>query len=244
MSTVYFVSNDNNDDVEMSGSERAHMDIESSKYYLTALADYSRVELYNSIENIEDQYFKNYEENAFKESLFSAINTNSGGLVFKKDGYTVSSFALRMNTAFRMGSDPLKLMARIHAQCEINTYVKPENFEWLSGIVKEGLETGLYRKGYGWEDLIELLSCAESAIVTSFSVAEEFPNRTITNLTEEDWDKLNYSEQFNVAFKSLEESNKEYLLEMTPENWDDYYFESNISANDLERELKINIVLK
>jgi hypothetical protein len=43
-------------------------------------------------------------------------------------------FSAILNTTLAIGSDPLKLYARLHGQCEVHTFVEGKNRNWLADI--------------------------------------------------------------------------------------------------------------
>jgi hypothetical protein len=155
-------------------------------------------------------------------------------------------FALHLNTAYFMGSDSVKLAARLHGQCELHTYVEGPNRQWLADIIKEGRSFKFYRDEMGWEGVIELLeSASDGPVVTSFSVTEQFPNRYIADwnaptLTDEDgeeyedddaWYNLPEEERWQMAMKGLRQERGG--LEMKPDNWKEFHFGHGLDANQL-----------
>jgi hypothetical protein len=110
-------------------------------------------------------------------------------------GREIDTFSLALNTAMVVGSDQIRLLARLHGQCELHGWIDGPNRAWLADIIQGGLDTGLYRKGYwhggaadierrwvsqGWEDVIELLrSRDDEPVVMSYSVCDGFPNQEI-----------------------------------------------------------------
>lgn len=169
------------------------------------------------------------------------------------DGTKVSNvnvFQTTLNTALAVGSDPLKLYARLHGQCEVHAFVEGENRKWLADIIQRGLDIGLYRtvpRGYdGWEAVVTMLRKRDDEpVVTSYSVCESFPNHTIVqnagliNLpfyTDEDgkvyedeydidpWEDLTDEERWNLGMNAIRLN--EGWLELTPKHWDwpDWYF--------------------
>lgn len=65
--------------------------------------------------------------------------------------------ALAANTALVLGSDAVKMAARIHAQCEIHGYFEGKNRKWAADIVRKGRQAGIFRANMGWEEVIDLL---------------------------------------------------------------------------------------
>lgn len=101
-------------------------------------------------------------------------------------GRALSTFTLALNTALKLGSDPVKLGARIHGQCELNCWVDGPNRAWMADIIDHGLETGVYRTGpedasQGWEDVaVFLRSSTEEPVVLYDSIGSEgFPSAYI-----------------------------------------------------------------
>lgn len=118
------------------------------------------------------------------------------------NGHPIDSFSLCLNTAMRYGSDPVKLAARIHGQCEIHCYVEGIDRWWLADLIQEGLDTQVFRKGIwyadgatvsdnpatmpgrkwsdqGWGDVQRLLRDRDDEpVVMSYSVCDQFPNRS------------------------------------------------------------------
>lgn len=149
-------------------------------------------------------------------------------------------FEMSLNTAFRLGSDPVRLGARLHGQCEIHAYVEGWNRAWLADIIREGRQVGFYREGMGWKRLIDfLLSSDYNPIVTSYSVTESFPNQHVAaydppflddGVPDYDaWYDLSNEVQWDLAMKGLRA--EEGGLELDPGSWDDFYFGDGLDAN-------------
>lgn len=124
---------------------------------------------------------------------------SDGDPVLSWRGRPIDTFALRLNTALRYGSDPMRLAARIHGQCEIHAYVEGVNRAWLANLVQQGLDDRVYRAGIwytdrsgvnpaarpdrrwsdqGWDEVIKLLRDRDDEpVVMSYSVCDGFPNR-------------------------------------------------------------------
>lgn len=194
----------------------------------------------------------------------TAWNVDLGGtplLTWK--GEKLSPWQISLNTVMAVGSDPVKLMARLHAQCEIHAWVDEANREWLAKIIEAGRRSGVMRPEAGWEEVVELLrdDDAPGEVVTWYSVTESFPNPYVAEWQpgdlignalddaiasgeveepdadeEEDaWEK--WSEL--PADKQWElamaklRERKDYGLELKPDGWDDYYFGRSITVMDL-----------
>lgn len=95
---------------------------------------------------------------------------------------TVSS--LFLNTALTVGSDALRLLAFIHAQCEIHGWFAGPNREWVADIITKGRADSLLRADMGWEGLVDFLRADQTEpVVMSYSVCEQFPNSTAAQWT-------------------------------------------------------------
>lgn len=146
-----------------------------------------------------------------------------------ENGRPLKSFSLILNTALAVGSDPVALMARLSAQCEIHCYVEGPNRDWMAGLIEQGRATGLYRSGAGWEDVVTLLRLRDDQpVVCSYSVTESFPNPGIANWSppspdnddeEPDWDAwydIPDAEQWAMGVAGLRRE-PDRGLELSPE---------------------------
>jgi hypothetical protein len=150
-------------------------------------------------------------------------------------------FSMALNTAMAIGSDAVRLAARIHGQCEIHAFVEEESRHWLAGIVAQAQQFGIFRPGMGWDDVIEHLRRShDGPVVLSYSVTERFPDESdaIDGGTwvrpegedgEPDWDAwyhLPIAERWDLAMVGLRNTAQEKWLELRPDWWDypDMYF--------------------
>lgn len=238
MSRVYFHSPE--DEAIVRGSERAYMGICISDWFESTLAIPRFFEANSPIFNFipKDSYL--YRDLAsldprdwlrFRES-FRAWLGSSGDRSFVIGNYKVDLFGAQLNTAYLMGSDAVKLMARLHGQCEVHCYVESQNREWLAQIIERGLATAIYRKDQGWEDAIALLRNGHnSPVVTSYNVCEQFPNAYIAGFEapideegEKNWDAwydLKPEAQWELGMQGIKGKGG---LELKPDNWNDFYF--------------------
>lgn len=161
-------------------------------------------------------------------------------------GKELDPFTINLNTAYYMGSDEVKLAARLHGQCEIHAYVEGANKQWLADIIKRGRSFKFFRDGMGWDSAISLLEKeAITPVVTSYSVCDQFPNSGIANFDypilpdgEENYDAwydLPPLEQWEMAMIGLRESGRS--LELSPDNWDEFYFADGTDANMIVHKL-------
>lgn len=149
------------------------------------------------------------------------------------DGEKLPAWEIGLNSAMKTGSDAVKLMARLHAQCEIHAYVKGQNRVWLSNIIAAGRASGILRADMGWDPVIELLRADHvGTVVTSYSVCRQFPNPNIIGATEEQWEGMTLDRQWNECVAALESGDG--LLELQPENWLGYVFGRGVNGFMLE----------
>lgn len=168
---------------------------------------------------------------------------------FVVGNYKVNLFGAQLNTAYLLGSDPVKLMARLHGQCELHCYVEAENRRWLAEIIKRGLKTGIYRLDQGWESVISLLeNGCNSPAVTSYSVCDQFPNRFAANFNppldedgEENWDAwydLTLESQWDLSMQGMRNEPRR-SLELNPKTWETFYFSHGWDAFKLNQLLSV-----
>lgn len=232
MSAVYFHSLES-DTVRVSGSERAYASIlttnlMASIFELSISSDSFRRKLIETLP--EDSYVQETDRllNWLKSSTF-------GNAKLTVNGETLDVFSLSLNTAIACGGDAIRLLARIHGQCEIHCYVEGSNRKWLAEIIKNGLETKVLRDGMGWNNVVSaLLLSDKTPIVCSYSVTESFPNRYVAKHSDnrggEDWYEMSYGAQWEMAIGELR---KESGLEITPDRWNDFRFTHCKSAFDI-----------
>lgn len=149
------------------------------------------------------------------------------------DEKPVEPWIVALNTAMVIGSDPVRLCARLHGQCEIHCWIDGPNRAWLAGIIEDGRENGIFRSGMGWEDVIELLrSRADDPAVCSYSVTDQFPNPYIAKWPHEQdgWYALGDETKWSLAMAELR---KDRDLELKPDNWAQVRFGSGINAFQL-----------
>jgi len=169
---------------------------------------------------------------AFEETLSTCIRVGDiggGGELFPG----VDLFTASLNTAIALGSDPVKLAARIHGQCEIHLWFAAADAPFIADIMAQGLAIGIYRAGMGWDKVIDLLRLPDVGdVVLSYSVTESFPDSYIAiddrlsppidwtdskgwdaarreaadvehETREQVWDEMSDDEQWNAAMRGL-----------------------------------------
>lgn len=120
-------------------------------------------------------------------SLRTAMNVN--GLTIMWHGVELRSKDIDLNTALVAGSDQVALAAKIHGWCESHAWVEGPDRGWLADLIECGLDTGLYRRGMGWEGpggydtgpgVLPLLRARDDEpVVMSYSVTDQFPNAEV-----------------------------------------------------------------
>jgi len=221
MSRIYFHSI--NGEKEIWGAERA-----LAGHYINQLA--------LSILNVKENYSKLYSVLNPESYLINPrighevddmetairVNWGFGSPLFIIDNKPVNIWQVLLNTAMAIGSDQIRLLTRLHAQCEIYSYIKGKNREWFADIISGGLDAKIYREQSGWKELIEfLISDNKNTVVTSYSVCTCFPNPYILGYggdnAWEDFARLNKKAQWEKCLKELYKSSEG--LEISPENF-------------------------
>jgi hypothetical protein len=145
----------------------------------------------------------------------------------------VDLFVLCLNSAIEVGNEHIRLMARLHGQCEIHAYFMPEDFPYFSQLIATGLEREIFRQGVGWDKVKQLFDEAKSPIVTSYSVCEQFPAAHLTDIDDSDddsaWWQMDDDSQWDAAFAGLQ---NEKGLRIAP---DVQFFGDGTSAFDFLR---------
>lgn len=243
MSRIYFHSEHGT--AEVRGSERAHMgrlcgDLFNVMLGLDHDDDYDgHPSIYRGL--LIPNHYLTQTRNNFISSLKTALSVCMRD-VFQIKGKPVDIFSAQINTALRVGNDILKLIARLHGQCEIHCWVAGENREWLASIIERGVSAGLLRETEewqsGWSSVVKLLrSRTDCAVVTSYSVCAWFPNAHVASWTPpvdsdggenyDAWYDLPRDEQWRLGLIGLKQKP---LLEMKPDNWESYYCGDGLDA--------------
>lgn len=249
MSCIYF--HNEHADAEVRGWERAWMGHVCSGLLTVALS----VSPYDDPQDVlrvlpADSYLRDLdlsERQRFHNTLevWLRASGSEGHFVMEADK-RVSLFETALNTALVMGSDSVRLLSRLHGQCEQHAFVEEPNRFWLSGIILHGLEDGVMRQESGWEDVVELLrSDHPGPVVTSFSVCDQFPNAgvavraglwTPTDGAEsfDEWYELPASEQWRLGMAALRQDSS---LELTPQRLGGPYFGDMCTGFDVQRRI-------
>lgn len=249
MSRIYFHSPSG--EAELRGSERAYAscliaDLFRSCLFLDKVSSDDHVRSYLALLGHPTSLVTQANWSLYDQARVM-VTSASGENALILDGERVGVFDLHCNTALVVGSDPIKLLARLTGACELHTWVDGPNRAWLAGIIHRGISDGIYRSQYrspgqptsssGWNDVYNfLLSSAVEPVVTSYSVCDAFPNLSAAREggwtgTQSQWYKLEPQERWNLGITGIRESD----LEMSPDNWDDFRFSSGKTAFDVNR---------
>lgn len=159
--------------------------------------------------------------------------------MFVFEDQPIENHYLLLNTALAVGNDVLALFVRIAGQGCLHAYVEGPHREWLAGIIREGLQSGVCRSNIyahdtdgrrfnptpsGWEDVIKLLLARDSEpVVMSYSVDEGFPDAALCSVDFNDdaslgyWESLPAADQWSASLDALRLRNKKMMLEINPE---------------------------
>lgn len=238
MSRIYFDALDGN--AELRGSERAYAGMTTTNLLVQALRLDSSMFFEDSpakpnpIRTIvsKNSYIAsmNLYGVQYARTLTTAIQGLGVDFVFPDHNKGISSFTIALNTALVAGSDQVKLLARLHRQCEIHAWIDGPNRAWIADIIKQGLSSGIFRAGQQWEDVEALLrNNNQNPVVTSYSVTDSFLSEAQSTLgiSEKAWNRLSEKKQWE---KGMEFVRSDPWLEIKPDNWSDYYFGSGING--------------
>jgi hypothetical protein len=164
------------------------------------------------------------------------------------EGHKFSTWHAMLNTGIEKGSQGLRLLTRLHGQCEMHCWVDGHNRDWLAGIIDEGIAESVLRIEAGWPELATFLRTRnDEPVVCSFSVGEDFPNyemlpdtHRLKKMAERGddiddvvgaYDRMRWSTRWKYCMQNLR--TMDGLREMKPENWETYYFERGITVGRL-----------
>ncbi|MFF0597884.1 hypothetical protein [Streptomyces antibioticus] len=202
MSRVYFLSPTRT--AELRGSERAWMRslVEDLAVGVLGLDDAERVDRLISMAS-PDHYIAEFAgrrpgrmpaASAYRIAFLHDYSDDDP--LIQHAGRRIDTFTLALNTALQVGSDEVKLAARLHGACELHTWVDGPNRAWLADIMQGGLDSGVFRRrmpyhgadgpepgrwtSQGWDDVIALLrERDDEPVVTSFSITDDFPSSSV-----------------------------------------------------------------
>ena len=236
MSRVYFHFEDG-EDVEVRGAERAWASRVCNSLALALVGDQYDSWIAKYIN--PKHYLHSMKGEAWERSFPAAVGADYRGDLFVREGKAVESFSLVLNTATVLGSEPVRLLARLHAQCEIHAWLEEANRKWYAEKISLGLRDKVLRRSMGWEELAERLTDIKShpgAVVTSYSVCEQFPHPMGADEYRGDerdaFFEKPHAEQWAFAIDRLRRSS----LEWKPETWTQQAFGHGLTFLDLRNE--------
>jgi hypothetical protein len=176
---------------------------------------------------------------------------------FSWKGQEIDAWCLALNTSLAVGSDPIRLSAKIHATCEIHGFFAGSDRRWLADIIEEGLEEGVFRKemrypkdrlnpegetelvSMGWTELVEQLrESLQFPVVMSFTVTDGFPDPPKSWRPHlkggdrwEQWSSLDDRKRFDLALVEVVEARGNKPI--SPETLRKYRFGHELSLLDL-----------
>lgn len=194
MSRIYFHSPSGT--AEVSGRERAHAGLLCHELLCVALGingSFVEQEKYRQLLPADSYLLKAKSNLEFFRDFCTWMFAHFGACFQLPDGTKANVFETALNTTVAMGSEPMRLLAKLHGQCEIHAYVEGPNRAWLADIIEQGIEDKILRVWEGdcyggWPAVVELLrSRDDEPVVTSYSVTDQFPNRHVA-LQSGTWD--------------------------------------------------------
>jgi hypothetical protein len=230
VSRIYFHSIEG-DEIGVRGSERAYFGGLISEIALAVLQPSSHnMERYKKVFPA-NSYVALSDEREFERNFRLWLRVGSDREGFSMNGKNIDTFEVALNTAYVVGSDPIKLATRIHGQCELHCFMEGPNRAWMAEIIKVGLKSKIYRANQGWEEVISLLEMTgDSPVVLSFSGGDSFPDQSSADYHNDDWYDLPDSQRWEMGMAGIR---KERGLEIKPDNWNEFFFSHGITAFDV-----------
>lgn len=153
-------------------------------------------------------------------------------------------FTVSLNTAVVSGSDPIRLLGRMHGQCEIHGYMEGEDRAFIADVIEEGRKGRILRPDAGWENVIEhLRERDDEPVVTSYSVTESFPNPYVVKETGirhldcdhkiDEWYDLTDKEKWDDAMAAIRKMDEHWFLRWSEDRFRVQGFGNGVSAYDL-----------
>lgn len=187
MSRVYFHSPSGT--AELLGAERAHAGLTAQRIALGAVdAFHNHERLRELINPAHDMARADTSGEMIRWAFWfdQALTVNDASLpLLTYRGHPIDAFSLILNTAIAVGSDPVKVLARIHGQCELHGYIEGPNRAWLADLIDQGLADGVMRRTLrgrplGWDDVTAFLRARnDEPVVMSDSSGDMFPNEDV-----------------------------------------------------------------
>ena len=244
MSRIYFHSVD--ETAEVSGSERAYMGNLINQIAVAVFDPKLRRDRLLAVLP-DDCYLKNDVRYSVSDHIWADafrvwLSVSDGDFVVDKR--KIGAFEIALNTAYRLGSDAIRLMARIHGQCEIHCWISGQDRAWVASVIDAGLSHSLFREDMGWGSVIDLLNFNNRRpVVLSYSVCDSFPSPYTLGRSErfnEKFYEMPIETQWRLAFSALKKRGKG--LQICKKAWDSFYFGQGITAmNIVNKPLRVVI---
>lgn len=209
---------------ELRGSERAWMDQICTKIAMSVLNLWDTKEEPSWTRRLLPAGHYALASRHYEHDFKTWLSVGGHGMIHPATGERVNAFAVVLNTAMRLGGDEVKLMARLHGQCEVYAYIPPQSARFVMRLIDSGRKSGLYREKMGWEALWRLLQATPDTgeiAVASYSVSDFFPPFDPETENALDWDE---------AVASLSK-----MLAIQEDGFRDYYFDNGETLMSLER---------
>lgn len=247
MSRIHFHSP--SDTLDIAGMERYHADIATrDKMWEVFGGEEVGIELLRP-------YLPEFWRRVDAEEVKYFVNGSRafGGGLLNIEGYELDIGTLALNTSMEIGSDALRLLARLHAQSEIHCWVDGPNRGWMADIIAAGRTEGVLREEMGWDELADFLrSRDDEPVVCSYSVSDSFPNYGMLPESHrlkkreakgDDIDdildayyRMRWQTQWKLCMGELR--SRTGRLEMKPDDWKTYHFGDGITAGRLIEALR------
>lgn len=240
MSRIYFHTHEHGG-AELRGSERAWMGCLVNDMMLAVLGDLEHAKPWLLPLLPPNCYLRTQPD--FGRACATWLRVAMGETLRLPSG-PVEPWLMGLNTALALGSDELRLLARLHAQCEVHCWIEGEKDKgWLADIIENGRRLSIMRDEQGWESVVTLLrQPGDFPVVCSYSVCEQFPNfgalpddHPLKLRTDEDrgeaFYELTEAEQWTLCFGALKEAGGG--LHITRKGWDKFIFGDGTSAFNL-----------
>ncbi|MEV4393375.1 hypothetical protein [Nonomuraea sp. NPDC049607] len=185
------------------------------------------------------------------------VRMRLSGLDLDVAGVRLNTGNVDLNTALAVGSDPMRLAAKIAAWGSQHAFIEGPDRAWAADIVDQGLAAGPFRKQLtsqavphgpkrtvelGWGDVLALLrERDDEPVVLSYSAGESFPNATIAGweppLDEDDepvwdgWYELPAAEKWTRAMAGLRE--RRWWARLAPDTLAEVTFSLPVTVYDL-----------
>ena len=167
-------------------------------------------------------------------------------------GQEIEIFALALNTMLIVGSDVVKLGARLHGQCELHAYIEQDDREWVASVIENGRAQGFLRPGMGWEELVHFLKDIEGnsgPLDTSYRVTRGFPSYSLISSfpieaeKQSEWAALSDTWNDSPSEKKWADTvpilrTKKKWLQITPTNWNEFVFVHGMNGYQLNETLQ------